>query len=484
MMNAFNLLDQTKTIEIDGLISLGVEQAKRTGFPTLVSSSLPAVISAEEEAAISLFEAAMACSDERQFWSPPGENLTLVGVGCAWAFESLAGQPTLGRTRFQCAADAWRSLTDRAILSGAPSIRGVGPMLMGGFAFDSAREMTALWSSFPAGRLVLPQIVYTFLDDQCWITYNCVVGPETNPAFEAGNLLALHQTLSGHWAVEPEEVSLRRAVVLQREIRPALDWQSDVKRAADTVRQGVLEKVVLARAVELQATQPFEAGRALRWLADNYTGCYLFAIGRGSQCFLGATPERLARLENKNILTMSLAGSIKRGANAEEDGMLGQALLDSAKDRHEHAVVVQSIVEALDPLCSSLTVSEEPSLLKLSNIQHICTTITGSLGQGRSLFDLIEALHPTPAVGGRPREASLALIRECEKLDRGWYAGPVGWVDSDGDGEFAVALRSALLQEHTATLFAGCGIVADSDPEREYAESMLKLKPMQSALGL
>ena len=180
---------------------------------------------------------------------------------------------------------------------------------------------------------------------------------------------------------------------------------------------------------------------------------------------------------------MSLAGSIRRGKTPAEDARLGQTLLDSAKDRAEHAVVVRALGEALGETCDRLQVSDTPSLLKLGHIQHLCTPITGHLANGHTLLDLVERLHPTPAVGGRPREAALRLIRACEGLDRGWYAGPVGWLDAQGEGEFAVALRSALLHGNTATLFAGCGIVADSDPEREYAESRLKLKPMLTALS-
>jgi isochorismate synthase len=220
----------------------------------------------------------------------------------------------------------------------------------------------------------------------------------------------------------------------------------------------------------------------LRRLAAHYRGCYLFAIARGESCFLGATPEQLLRLRDGELHTMSLAGSIRRGETPAADDALGQSLLDSAKDRREQIVVTQAITEALGETCLSVRVAPEPKLLKLGNIQHLCTPITGQLASGYTIFDVIERLHPTPAVGGRPREAALQFIREHEQLDRGWYAGPVGWVNAAGEGEFAVALRSALLRGRTATLFAGCGIVADSDPEREYAESELKLKPMLSAL--
>lgn len=269
--------------------------------------------------------------------------------------------------------------------------------------------------------------------------------------------------------------------VTMRELRSAEAWQADVASAAQAVRRSDLEKVVLARAVELEAPRPFNAGRALRHLAAHYDGCYIFAIAHAGQCFLGATPEQLIKLTNGELRGMSLAGSIRRGKTPEEDRQLGEALLTSEKDRSEHTVVVRGMVEALYDASVNLTVGET-TLLKLSNIQHLYTPLIGELADGHTLLDLVARLHPTPAVGGRPRQEALALIRACEQLDRGWYAGPVGWVNHRGDGEFAVALRSALLADNRATLFAGCGIMADSNPEREYAESSLKLKPMLVAL--
>jgi menaquinone-specific isochorismate synthase len=255
-----------------------------------------------------------------------------------------------------------------------------------------------------------------------------------------------------------------------------------VKRAIDWIHQGDLVKVVLARAVEVTCQKPIDVERVLRSLDAGYPACILFAFRSCGGVFLGATPERLVRLEDRRVETMALAGSTRRGATPDEDAALVGALLTSPKEQQEHAVVVGEIRAALAPLCQSLEIPAEPSVLSVRNVHHLATPIRGELAGELTVLELVERLHPTPAVGGAPRAAALAFIREHEPLGRGWYAGPVGWVDRFGEGEFAVALRSGLLRGRTAHLYAGCGILADSDPAAEYAESELKLQPLLRAL--
>jgi len=257
-----------------------------------------------------------------------------------------------------------------------------------------------------------------------------------------------------------------------------------VSEAAAAVRRGELEKVVLAREVRVEAEEPFDVEAALRRLRDAYPSCYVFAVARGEQVFLGATPERLVRLEGRTVRVASLAGSIRRGTTPEEDRELAAALLASTKDRAEHAVVARAIRAALDGPCVEVEAPDAPVILSVRNVHHLYTPVNARLSDGATLLDLVARLHPTPAVGGMPRAAALRYIREHEGLDRGWYAAPVGWMDASGQGEFAVALRSALVEGAEATLFAGCGIMGDSDPEREYAESAVKLRPMLAALGI
>ena len=267
------------------------------------------------------------------------------------------------------------------------------------------------------------------------------------------------------------------------ETRPAADWQQVVADASAAIRDGQAEKIVLAREVRLQSDTPFDVPSALKRLAEAYPTCYVFAFGHGDKTFLGATPERLVHVEDGGLEAACLAGSERRGATPEEDRDLGQALLSSAKDREEHAIVVRALREGLDDLCEQLIAPDEPVLLSVSNVHHLYTPISARLREGVCILDAVERLHPTPAVGGYPRETALEFIREHEGMDRGWYASPIGWVGPDGGGEFAVALRSGLVDGSNAYLFAGCGIMGDSDPSREYDESWLKFRPMLSALG-
>ncbi len=447
-------------------------RARRNGRAVVVSVSQP--VSAPD--AIDLFDLGRWLTPDRYLWAQPGETFALVGLGIAHAIEGV------GASRFRQAVAAWRHLLTGALVEGPRGLPGVGPLLLGGFAFDTQRPATPLWQGYPHGHLILPRLLFTHIRGDMWLTTNSVVSAQTDPEAEADALAsAVRQVLAAHGNNGHRSLNGHVTHISSHELRPAA-WQADVANAAKATQRGELEKVVLARAVQLQSSKPFDPASALRHLAAHYVGCSIFAVARGERCFLGATPEQLVRLRGGEVRTMSLAGSIRRGKTPAEDERLGHALVNSAKDLREHAVVVQALVETLGETCDRLQVGDTPTLLKLGNIQHLCTPITGRLANGHTLLNLVERLHPTPAVGGRPREAALRLIRECEGLDRGWYAGPIGWLDSQGEGEFAVALRSALLHGHTATLFAGCGIVADSDPAREYAESRLKLKPMLTAL--
>jgi isochorismate synthase len=265
-------------------------------------------------------------------------------------------------------------------------------------------------------------------------------------------------------------------------------WERLVAMYAGAVGRGRLDKVVLARRMDLAAedgvTIPVEG--ALRTLAASAPESTVYGFARGGSdgpVFIGATPERLVRTDGRRFETVAIAGSAPRSADPAEDARLAAALLASEKDREEHAVVVAMLRESLAPLVEELRVGREPALLELRTIRHLMTPVAGTLAAEAGLLGLAERLHPTPAVGGEPRDLALELIREHEGFERGWYAGPVGWVGADGDGELAVALRCAIVAGARATLFAGCGIVADSDPGREWDESETKLRVVAAALG-
>jgi isochorismate synthase len=292
------------------------------------------------------------------------------------------------------------------------------------------------------------------------------------------------QTAIEHSPNIPREQTSTRFSILER--RPASEWMAMVAKVVERIRQGTFEKVVLARDIQLvldDPTEAFDINLTLQRLRESYPTAYVFVIQRGERFFIGATPERLVLAQDGQIHTMALAGSVRRGETEVEDAQLGVELLQSEKNNNEHVIVVAMVLEALKNHCTNAHVSDAPQLLKLKNLQHLQTPITGDLIPGRCILDVMADLHPTPAVGGFPRQAALEEIRNTEKLDRGWYAGPLGWIGASGHGEFAVALRSGLVDGAKATLFAGCGIVSNSEPEVEYAESWWKFQVMLRGLG-
>jgi isochorismate synthase len=224
---------------------------------------------------------------------------------------------------------------------------------------------------------------------------------------------------------------------------------------------------------------------ALTYLQRRYAECYTFLFEpQPHHAFFGATPELLIATQGKHFTTMGLAGSAKRGATPEEDARLADALLNSAKDRYEHALVVAAVQQRLEPLAEALDIPDTPSVYTLSNIHHLYTPIHGTLQEANGVLPLVETLHPTPALGGAPRELALAFISAAETVTRGWYAAPVGWIDHKLDGAFGVAIRSAIAQRQRAWLYAGAGIVAESEAQKEWEETGWKFRPIQEALGV
>ncbi len=440
---------------------------------------------------IALLGAAGAGALRAALWMRPDEGLGLVGIGEAWAFDGD------GRSRIADAGKAWSALVrdavcDRPADAAAPTTAGswgVGPIAVGGFAFDHRTAMTAPWLAFGRASLTLPRVTVRTTGHGSAVTANVVVRPGHDTTDAIGDALA---TLSRLWretpAVTPPEAGVEQVESLVvEELRPVVEWRSIVAEAAAAVRRAELRKVVVARGVRVR-TGVVDPARVLGRLRAEYPSCTVFALSRSGrdgehQWFVGATPERLVRARAGLVTAMALAGSAPRGASEDEDRHLGDTLLASAKDRVEHSLVVDVMREALTATCEAVEIHPGPSLLKLSNVQHLHTPMAARMRHGTSVLDLVDGLHPTPAVGGVPRDDAIAWLRRHEGLDRGWYAGPIGWIDRHGEGEFSVAIRSALLGGGEALLYTGCGIVADSVPAFEYAESRLKLRPMLTALG-
>jgi isochorismate synthase len=409
-------------------------------------------------------------------WMQPAEGMALVGIGEAWsARQSHAA-------RFQVISVAWQMLLDGALIDAADAPPEAGPLLLGGFGFDEEPIESPTWEGFEAGCLTLPALLLTLTPQGSWLTASMILEPDGVPP--ATMVQSLDQTWAYLAEARPQPSGPARQSLAVRQRTPdAAGWNGSVARLAGAVGRGRLDKAVLSRQLELEAASDIDITGVLRRLEASAPESTVFAHTRGPRTFIGATPERLVSLRGRELRTVAMAGSARRSDDAVEDDALAAQLLASDKEREEHEVVVQMLREALAPVAEELVIPRRPEVKRFRHVQHLVTPVSGRLTDDADVLTLVERLHPTPAVGGTPRELALELIAEEEPHERGWYAGPLGWVGRDGDGEFVVALRSGVIDGARATLFAGCGIVADSDPEREWDESSAKLQALGSALG-
>ncbi|TIC80096.1 isochorismate synthase [Nocardioides sp. GY 10127] len=386
-------------------------------------------------------------ADSPVTWLRRGEGL--VGWGEA------AVVRTRGAERFADADTWWSEVVARAVVRDEVGLPGTGLVAFGSFAFADAPGDSVL---------VVPAVLVGRRGDRAWVT---TVGHDLDH---------LPSTL------HPAEPAACPGQVTYAD--GALDgeqWMSAVADAVARIEQGEVEKVVLARDLVATTERPVDVRWPLRRLATSYPTTWTFHVDG----LLGATPEMLVRRERGLVTSRVLAGTIRRTGDDRRDAELAGALARSSKDLEEHEYAVRSVADALGPHCSSMNVPDAPFVLHLPNVMHLASDVAGVVADpsAASSLRLAESLHPSAAVGGTPTADAVAVIGEVEKMDRGRYAGPVGWIDAGGDGEWGIALRSAAVSGHTVRLFAGCGIVAGSDPAAELAESQAKLVPMRDALG-
>ncbi len=446
--------------------------------------------------AVALYAAAVEAGLEATLWLRPNERFALVGIGRAWSVEAA------GPERFREADSAWRSFAGGARLSQTADVRGLGPVLMGGLSFTgTVPGPKDDWAPFGAASLVLPSLTALQSDGRSWLTASVVTrgaagGGTAGGDDAAGVAAGTAAGLEDLWARladraaelapragAPTEEPPESPLAIDREWPSAEHWRHVVSLMAGAVGRGRLDKVVFARRVDMSSPAVLDVPSALRRLAASAPESALFAFRRETRTFMGATPERLVRTDGRTYRTAAVAGSIRRGSDAAEDAALAAELLASEKESEEHAVVVRAIRRQLAPISERIEIAPGPGVLVLRHVQHLVTEIAGTLRIQEGLLALGGLLHPTPAVGGEPRDLALAMIDEHEGFDRGWYAGPVGWLSAGGDGELMVALRCGLVEGSRVTLYAGCGIVADSDPDREWEESRIKMRAIAAALG-
>jgi salicylate biosynthesis isochorismate synthase len=437
--------------------------------PGRLTSASAALTSAPDP--IDLFAAAFRAGLEPILWLQPIDDFAMVGIGNAWSVQ------TEGPDRFRAVAEAWE-----ARLAGAQMSGDARPRLIGGLGFTGEVPDGEPWSPFGAASMVLPELLLARSGNANWLTAAFV---EASEAGSPDRLERLWASLIDDAARGPNRVAdaspAPLSVVAEHPDRAT--WNRLVDRFAGAVGRGRLDKVVLARRVDLEAPQEIDVVAAVRWLAARSPNSTTYAIARGGSVFFGATPERLVATQNKAFQTVAIAGTIRHDEDPEVDASLAAELLASDKDREEHEIVVDTLRATLTPVATEIAVAQGPVVTRFGTVQHLVTTVSGRLRDRSGILSLAALLHPTPAVGGEPRDLALELIAEHEGFDRGWYAGPLGWVGADGDGEFVVALRCAVVSGKSAALFAGCGIVADSDAAREWEESRNKMQVVAAALG-
>jgi isochorismate synthase len=444
-------------------LAKGVARGRRT----LVSVTVEAEI---DDPCAAVFASRLA-SDRWFCWEQPDRGFALAGLGVAHEAASR------GEERFRdVAGEALRVGHDAVLEQPVGLPPGAGPAWLGGFAFDRNGGSSSTWSSLPPGSLVLPEVSICRAGERCYLTANAVVGAGDDPNARAEALGARLAGLRTEARVpmldpHPSQPEIRSA-------RPPGEFEALVEEATAKIGAGEMSKVVLAREVIVSAAAAHDPAALFGAMREQFPSCFCFCVGTPEAAFLGASPELLLRRSGAGVSTVALAGSTRRSSDPAVDDHLGEQLLRSDKNRREQRIVTERIVRALRPHAVWVEAAAEPEIVKVANIQHLATPVIAQLAESHSAIELAGMLHPTPAVGGEPRPAALAAIAELEGMDRGWYAAPVGWMDATEDGEFCVALRSGVLRDREAHLFAGVGVVSGSDPAAELAETEVKLEAL------
>lgn len=415
------------------------------------------------------------------YWEHPEKNFALAAGG---ALETLKAT---GSTRFREISDKNNELRLKQISVSELNHSLAEPVMVGGYSF-SDHNVHHMWKKFGAAHFVLPE--WTIIKSGNLHILTLTVDCSTREKDEVIENLNEHLSEFSRCF---KSIQAFQFIPVDKEYgnisylngaNSYNDWKNQVNRSREMILADVFKKIVIARQVDVKTDKPVSVSRAIFHLRRQFPECFNFMIKiDGGPCFIGATPERLVSLKRNMMQTEGLAGSISRGDSASEDMALGHSLLESKKDRSEHEFVVKDIRNNLQKHKMRVDHPHQPAIKKLSNVQHLYTPITAEVTDDITLHELAGMLHPTPAVGGYPKESAVPYISEIEDIDRGWYAGPVGWYNVSGSGEFAVAIRSAWIDGNHVRLFAGCGIVENSDPDNEWAETEMKLSPILGALN-
>ena len=465
-------LTRAEQERLESRLRLAVKRARRSGAQTLatISLALPADVDPTE----------VVCASRRAgerwfvFEQPDRGRAALAGLGEALELHAA------GAERFASVAERWRELAATSIGDSTEDSERGGPVAVGGFAFAPDGGSSPHWAGFEPASLVVPEVALNRRERDgralVRMTLAALASPDDLPEELLSRLLARVAELRERPLALLDPAPAGRFQVSSA--MPPEHFESAVVRAGELIAAGQIEKIVLAREVQVHAPAPYDPAAVLGVLRAEFPSCFTFCVGCGEAAFVAASPELLLRREGHRVSTLALAGSTRRSADPAVDDHLGEQLLRDQSYREEHAIVARRIERTLRPHAVWVAAAPEPELVRIANIQHLATPIRAQLASPIDALELVGLLHPTPAVGGEPLASAAPLIPALEGLDRGWYAGPVGWTDAAGDGEFCVALRCALLRGAVARCYAGNGIVRDSAPAAELAETEVKLQAL------
>lgn len=409
---------------------------------------------------------------QRFYWQNREKTFTLVGLGHAHVIQN-----NLKANRFDAVEAEWKALTKTIVMEEHE----LQPILFGGFTFDPQNEVMGEWTSFPEAFFAVATYQLVIRNDKAYVSIHLITDKaDCSKTFEA--LRKERDTLIH--AAQVKEVKTYAKPNMTSYFEPHKEeYLASIDKVTTLIRQQQANKVVIARSLALRFEEEVASPLVLSHIVNEQPESYLFGLEHDDLLFFGASPERLVKVDHGSAYSSCVAGSIRRGKTAEEDEQLGKSLLQDAKNLGEHHYVVEMIAETFQQNCISYKVPNQPKLLKIRDIQHLYTPVEGQLKEGATILQLAKSLHPTPALGGVPRKEAMSIIRQYEPMNRGMYAAPIGWLDAEGNGEFAVAIRSAVLASKQAYLYAGGGIVADSEAQSEYEETLVKFRPMLRALG-
>jgi isochorismate synthase len=458
-------------------IADAIDWIARTGGRGFASVTVP--VRADLDFSAAVFASRRAGDRWFCFEQPDRDGYAIAGIGTAALVEAR------GSARFGVVAAACREIGARILLDDpARDPRrpaGSGPIFTGGFAFDHDGGAAPEWGSFAPAQAVLPEVSFARGHGEARMTVTVEVDGWTS----VDDLLAHTDARLGELRdaampmLDPDPAVRPRVAGAA----PPSHYEEAVRRAVQRIGEGDLEKIVLAREVRVHAGRPIDPAPVFDALRGVFPGCYCYCVGTPEAALVGASPELLVRRDGERAQTVALAGTTRRSADPAVDDHLGEQLLRSEKDRGEQQIVTERIERTLEPVSLWVAAADEPVLVKVQNVQHLATPIRAQLSQPVPTLELAGRLHPTPAVGGEPDAVARPIIPALEGLDRGWYAGAVGWTDLAEDGELCVALRCALLRGDVARLYAGCGIVADSIPAEELGETEVKLQALLPLLA-